>query len=118
MVHESGFDVRRTEYHYNPAGELTERLEHGSAPYAAAIFTNDHAEQHLFNADSGPAVPKRTAYVRDRAGRLLAQYSSPSHLPGGGGGQAGIKARRQLVRYRYDAAGQVLQAACATATTL
>ena len=111
LVHESGFDVRRTEYHYNPAGELTERLEHGSAPYAAAIFTNDHAEQHLFNADSGPAVPKRTAYVRDRAGRLLAQYSSPSHLPGGGGGQAGIKARRQLVRYRYDAAGQVLQAA-------
>ena len=104
LVHESGFDVRRTEYHYNPAGELTERLEHGSAPYAAAIFTNDHAEQHLFNADSGPAVPKRTAYVRDRAGRLLAQYSSPSHLPGGGGGQAGIKARRQLVRYRYDGA--------------
>ena len=111
LVQESGFDIRRTEYRYNPAGELTERLEHGSAPHVAAVFTDDPAEQHLFNADKSPAVPKRTAYVRDRAGRLLAQYNSPSHLLGGAGGQAGIKARRQLVRYRYDAAGQVLQAA-------
>ncbi len=110
LVQESGFDIRRTEYRYNRAGELTERFEHGSAPHAAAVFTNDPDEQHLFNADSGLAsssAPKRTAYVRDPSGRLLAQYSSPSHLPGG----VGARARRQLVRYRYDAAGQVQQAA-------
>ncbi|MFE1573450.1 RHS repeat-associated core domain-containing protein [Comamonas odontotermitis] len=114
LVQELGFDARRTEYRYNLAGELAERLEHGSAAHAAAAFTDFPAEQHLFNADTALAsssAPKRTAYVRDPAGRLLAQYSSPSHLPSSAAARAGITTRRQLTRYRYDAAGQVLQAA-------
>ena len=106
LVEETGFDERRTAYQYNAAGELTERLEHGSAPQAAGIFAADRPEQQQFNASSGNPPPRRTAYVRDAAGRLLAQYS---RLPAAPGQPA--SARRQLTRYRYDAAGQLLEAA-------
>ncbi len=41
LIEETGFDERRTAYQYNAAGELTERLEHGSAPQAAGIFAAD-----------------------------------------------------------------------------
>ncbi|MDR1969136.1 MAG: DUF6531 domain-containing protein, partial [Burkholderiaceae bacterium] len=79
LTEETGFDARRSAYRYNAAGELAERLEYGSDPHAAGIFAGDDHLRALFNADSGQAPPRRTAYRRDPAGRLLAQYS---RLPG------------------------------------
>ena len=105
LIEETGFDAKRTEYRYNATGELIERLEHGSAPYAASAFVEDEHLRSLFNVDRGPGTPRRTAFVRDAVGRLRAQYSK---LPNHNG--ENIRSGRHLIRYRYDAAGQVLQA--------
>ena len=88
LVAELGFDARRQDYHYNAAGELMECVD--GVPHDAPL--------------QAPGLPGllRTRYQRDQLGRLLAKVAVKP-LPDG-------RPAVNTSRYRYDAAGQLIQA--------
>ena len=119
LVQQIGVDERRSEFRHNAAGELIERIEHGSDPQAASAFADTPEYQALFNIGDGssPPIARHTFFRYDSAGRLAAQYNR--YLQTGvherGGPQA--NRRRQIVRYQYDALGQLIEARNQSAST-
>ena len=119
LVQQSGVDERRSEFRHNAAGELIERIEHGSDPRAASAFADTPEAQALFNIGDGnnPPIARHTFFRYDSAGRLAAQYNR--YLQTGVRESSGRHAnrRRQIVRYQYDALGQLLEARNQSAST-
>ena len=88
LVAELGFDARRQDYRYNAAGELVEAAD--GVPYDAPLLA------------AGIAGVLRTRFERDALGRLLRKIAVKP--------QPGEKPVVSTSRYRYDAAGQLIQA--------
>lgn len=88
LVAEQGFDARRQDYRYNAAGELIESVD--GVPHDAAL-----------QAAGVPGL-LRTRYERDRLGRLLAKVAAKPQPAG--------RPSISTSRFRYDAAGQLIQA--------
>lgn len=88
LVAELGFDARRQDYRYNAVGELIESAD--GVPHDAAL--------------QAPGLPGllRTRYQRDLRGRLLAKVAAKPQPDG--------RPAVSTSRYRYDAAGQLIQA--------
>ncbi|TDR34785.1 RHS repeat-associated protein [Tahibacter aquaticus] len=93
LVAELGFDGRRQDYAYNPAGELVESAD--GVPAGASLMGRNSA------------AVLRTRYERDLLGRLLTKTSCKPRL-----GEKPLVARS---RFRYDDAGQLIQARNANA---
>jgi RHS repeat-associated protein len=94
LVEETGFDSRTTGYAYDKAGRPLAKTELGQTGVANG---------------SGYGASIETAYRRDAAGRLLEKIVT--------GGTAEQRAAGSLVtRYRYDALGQLTEAANDDAT--
>ena len=119
LVQQSGVDERRSEFRHNAAGELIERIEHGSDPRAASAFADTPEAQALFNIGDGnnPPIARHTFFRYDSAGRLAAQYNRYLQTGVREGSGRHANRRRQIVRYLYDALGQLLEARNQSAST-
>ena len=119
LVEQIGVDERRSEFRHNLTGELVERIEHGSDPRAASAFAATSEAQALFNSGDGSAPPisRHTFFRYDNAGRLTAQYNRYLQTVARDGSGRQASRRRQVVRYQYDALGQLLEAKNQSAST-
>lgn len=119
LVQQIGVDERRSEFRHNAAGELIERIEYGSDPQAASVFADTPEFRALFNTGDGCSLPiaRHTFFRYDSVGRLATQYNRYLQMGVHAGEGQQANRRRQIVRYQYDALGQLIEARNQSAST-